>query len=116
MGNTNIDLVSMSDASIVQTIGQFVKQKRLQANITQAQLAKEAGLNAWTLSQLENGESVTLSTLVKLLRTLDVLYVLEAFKVKEEISPILYAQMQKNKRQRAKGSNKTDTSNDDLGW
>lgn len=116
MEKTNTEWISMTDANIVQTIGRFVKQKRLQTNKTQGQLAKEAGLNPYTISQIENGGSVTLSTLIQLLRALDVLYVLDNFKIKDEISPILYAKMQKNKRQRARNSNNTDTSNNDIGW
>lgn len=106
----------MTDATIVQQIGRFVKQKRLQANKNQVLLAKEAGLNPYTVSQLENGESVSLSSLIPLLRALDVLYVLNDFKLVDEISPIQYAKMQKNKRQRARNNTKTDTSKDDMGW
>jgi transcriptional regulator with XRE-family HTH domain len=116
MEKTNTEWISMTDANIVQAIGRFVKQKRLQANKTQSQLAKAAGLNPYTISQIENGESVTLSTLIQLLRALDVLYVLDNFRMIEEISPIQYAKMQKNKRQRARNNNKPDTSKDNIGW
>lgn len=116
MEKTNTAWISMTDAAIVQQIGRFVKQKRLQANKTQVLLAKEAGLNPYTVSQLENGESVSLSSLIPLLRALDVLYVLNNFELVDEMSPIQYAKMQKNKRQRARNNTKTDTSNDDLGW
>jgi len=116
MENTNTEWVSMTDATIVQAIGQFVKQKRLLVNKTQSQLAKEAGLNPYTISQIENGGSVTLSTLIQLLRALDVLYVLDNFRMIEGISPIQYAKMQKNKRQRARNNNKPDTLKDDIGW
>ena len=116
MEKTNTEWISMTDANIVQVIGRFIKQKRLQTNKTQSQLAKEAGLNPYTISQIENGESVTLSTLIQLLRALDVLYVLDNFKINEEISPILYAKMQKNKRQRARNNNNPKTSKDDIGW
>lgn len=116
MEKTNIEWISMTDANIVQAIGRFIKQKRLKANKTQMLLAKEAGLNPYTISQIENGVSVTLSTLVQLLRALDVLYVLDNFRIIEEISPIQYAKMQKNKRQRARNNNKSDTSKDDIGW
>jgi transcriptional regulator with XRE-family HTH domain len=116
MEKTNTAWISMTDATIVQEIGRFVKQKRLQANKTQSILAKEAGLNPYTISQLENGESVNLSSLIPLLRSLDALYVLDNFKIVDEISPIQYAKMQKNKRQRARNNTKTDTSKDDMGW
>ncbi len=113
---TNTEWVSMTDSNIIQAIGRFVKQKRLQANKTQTLLAKEAGLNPYTISQLENGVSVTLSTLIQMLRVLDALYVLDNFKMIEEISPIQYAKMQKGKRQRARNNNKPDTSKENLGW
>lgn len=116
MAKTNTEWISMTDANIVQAIGRFLKQKRLQTNKTQSQLAKEAGLNPYTISQIENGGSVTLSTLIQLLRSLDVLYVLDNFKTTEEISPIQYAKMQKSKRQRARNKNTTNTSKDDIGW
>lgn len=114
--NTNTDILSMSNLAIAQSIGLFIKQRRLQLNKTQAQLATEAGLNRYTISQIENGEGATLSTLIQLLRALDALYVLECFKVEEVISPILYAKMQKKKRLKASGNNSADTSNNDLGW
>jgi transcriptional regulator with XRE-family HTH domain len=98
MANTNTDWVSMTDANIIRSIGDFVKHNRLQQNKTQVQLAKEAGLNPYTISQLENGVSVTLSTLIQLLRTLDELQVLEQFTKKEEISPIHYAKLKMKKR------------------
>jgi len=116
MEKTNTEWVSMTDTNIVQTIGRFVKQKRLQINKTQGQLAKDAGLNPYTVSQIENGNSITLSTLVQLLRALDVLYVLDNFKIMEEISPIQYAKMQKSKRKRARNDKNSDKINNDLGW
>jgi len=55
MEKANTEWVSMTDANILQAIGLFVKQKRLQANQTQSQLARDAGLNPYTISQIENG-------------------------------------------------------------
>ena len=116
-GNTNIDWVQMTDLAIVEQIGKFIKHIRLSKNLTQEQLANEAGLNRWTVSQIEKGESVTLTSLIQLLRALDVLYVLENFEVKEVISPLAYAKLKKEQRERASGikTKKTDSDND-LGW
>lgn len=116
MENTNTEWTSMTDAKIIQSIGLFIKQKRLRANKSQKQLATEAGINPYTISQIENGVSVTLSTLIQLLRSLDILYVLDIFKTTEEISPILYAKMQKNKRKRARSNSNNENSKEDLGW
>lgn len=117
MGSTNKDWIAMSDNAIITAIGEFIKHKRLQENKTQAQLATEAGINRWTLGQIENGESVTLSSLIQVLRALNLLYLLNGFTINETISPIEYARMQEKKRQRARRKKNTKTDeNDDLGW
>lgn len=125
MGNTNTKWVKMSDLAIVEQIGQFVRQVRLEQNKTQAQLAEVAGLNRWTISQLENGESVTMTSLIQILRALDSLYVLNAFEVSNEISPLEYVKLKKQQRQRVRNkvadpSTDPDASKnedkDDLGW
>jgi transcriptional regulator with XRE-family HTH domain len=117
MGNTNTDWVQMTDIAIIEHIGRFIKHTRLGKNKTQAQLAKEAGLNRWTISQIENGESVTLSSLIQLLRALDVLYVLNNFEFNQDISPLAYAKLKKEQRERASSKkNKVTKKEDDLGW
>lgn len=116
MGNTSIEWVKMTDAAIVAQLGKFIKHTRITQNITQAKLAVMAGLNRWTISQIENGESVTLSSLIRVLRALDVLYVLNNFEISEEISPIEYAKLQEKKRQRARPKGSNTKKNDDLGW
>jgi len=76
---TNNNWVAMSDGVIIAAIGEFIKYKRLQGNKTQAKLAKDAGLNRWTLGQIEKGESVTLNSLIQVLRALNLLYLLDGF-------------------------------------
>jgi len=105
----------MSDSAILQQIGSFIKQTRLGQNQTQAQVAKASGLNRWTISQIESGESVSLSSLIPVLRTLNLLQVLDGFQVQEQISPLAYAKLKKQERQRARNS-KTEDSKEDLGW
>ena len=116
MENTNTFWRQMSDTAIVKEIGKFVKHTRLQQNITQAKLATNAGLNRYTVGQIENGESITLSTLIQLLRALDALYVLEYFTIKQEISPVAYAEMIRKQRKRASDSNSIVEEPKDLGW
>ena len=117
MGNTNADWVQMTDGAIVAQIGRFIKHTRLNKNKTQKQLAAASGLNRWTISQIENGESVTLTSLIQLLRALDVLYVLDNFEVNEAISPLAYAKLKKEQRERASSkTTKATKKEDDLGW
>lgn len=112
MINTNTKWVAMSDTAIVRKIGEFVKHERLNSNKTQAQLAKEAGINRWTISQIENGEAITLLSLIQILRALNVLHLLEIFSIKQEISPIELAKMEQNKRKRARNSDNNNKMSD----
>ena len=116
MGNTNTNWVQMSDAAIIHKIGSFIKHTRTQINKTQAQLAEMAGLNRWTISQIENGESITLSSLIQVLRALDCLYVLNDFEVTEIISPLEYAKLKKSKKERVRNKTTKKDNKDDLGW
>lgn len=116
MGNTNIDYVQMSDAAIVSHIGHFIKDLRLKRNTTQVQLAETAGLNRWTISQIENGESITLRSLIQILRALDALYVLNEFQVSDEISPLAYARLKKEQKKRVRNKNANKGDKSDLGW
>jgi transcriptional regulator with XRE-family HTH domain len=104
---------SMSDKALAIHIGAFIKHHRMEQNKTQEILAKAAGMSRSTLSLLERGETVTLATLIQVLRVLDKLYVLDVFSVQQDISPLMLARMEKEKRKRASGKGKeTQHQND----
>jgi len=115
-GKANYNWVAMSDSAIISAIGKYIKHLRLEQNKTQAQVAKEAGINRWTLGQIENGESITLTSLIQILRVLDVLYLLNIFTIEEKISPIEYAKLKEKKRKRARSNNNETDLNEDSGW
>jgi transcriptional regulator with XRE-family HTH domain len=103
----------MSDKALAMHIGAFIKHHRMEQNKTQEVLAKAAGISRSTLSLLERGEAVTLATLIQVLRVLDKLYVLDVFSVQQDISPLMLAKMEKDKRKRASGKGKeTQNKND----
>jgi len=93
----------MSDRALAENIGAFVKHHRLEQNKTQDNVAHAAGISRSTLSLLERGETVTLATLIRVLRVLDQLQVMEAFVVQESISPLVMAKLEQGKRKRARG-------------
>lgn len=113
MVNTNTNLISMSDSAIVNKIGLSLKNERLKTNKTQAQLAEAAGVNRWTVSQIENGEAISLMSLIQLMRALDMLGLLAIFNVQQEISPIELAKLDRKKRKRARNSNTTPLQKSD---
>ena len=104
------DWASMSDKALTEHIGAFVRHHRLEQNKTQDALAHAASISRSTLSLLERGETVTLTTLIQVLRVLDQLQVMGAFVVEQRISPLAMAKMQKEIRQRARGKQGDDTT------
>lgn len=105
---------SMSDKALSETIGNFIRHHRLQQNRTQKEVANAADISRSTLSLLEKGGKVTLRVFIKVLRVLDLLYVMDVFKAKEEISPLEYIKQKQKTRKRAKGT-KTEPENN-LEW
>lgn len=103
---TNIKIKAKSDLSIIGTISSFIKHHRLEQNKTQNQLAKEAGLTRTTVVDFEQGKSCNLLTFIQLLRTLNLLYIVEHFEIKQELSPILLAELEHGKRKRASKAKK----------
>jgi len=116
MGNTSMNWVELSDVGIVKQIGNYIRHVRLQQSKTQAELAEIAGLNRWTISQIEKGESVTLMSLIQILRALDSLHVLNAFEISNEISPLEYAKLKKQQKKRARSKKINLPNKEDLGW
>ncbi|ASB49615.1 helix-turn-helix domain-containing protein [Alkalitalea saponilacus] len=107
---------SMSDKALADHIGSFVRHHRMEMNKTQDELATAAGISRSTLSLLERGETVTVTTLLQVLRVLDQLQVLSAFEVRETLSPLALAKLQKEKRQRARGSSKKKANPEETDW
>jgi len=82
-------------------VGDFIKHHRIEKNLDQSTLAYKAGISRSTLSLLENGKPVMFSSIVRVLRILDLLYIFDAFKVEHTISPIAMMKLEQKKRKRA---------------
>jgi transcriptional regulator with XRE-family HTH domain len=104
-----------NDQLILLEIGNFIKQRRIDLGITQGELAKQAAVSRSTISLIERGENIALGNLIKVLRMLDALYVFNAFKSYDEISPLRLAKIVSEPRQRAYSRKKKNDEND-LGW
>ena len=99
----------MSDNALAKQIGAFIKNSRLVQNKTQEMVAIAAGISRSTLSLLERGETVTVATLIQVLRVLDQLQVMDAFEIQQYISPIALAKAEKEKRKRAGKTKSNET-------
>jgi transcriptional regulator with XRE-family HTH domain len=80
-----INMAKLSDDAIIKKIGDFVKNQRLEQNMTQQDLATKAGINRTTLSELELGRRCQLLTLIQVLRILNQLQLFATFEVEKKI-------------------------------
>jgi transcriptional regulator with XRE-family HTH domain len=68
----------LTNSEVIDVIGQRLRQRRLERNLLVDDLASHAGVNRKTILALESGEDIRLSSLIKILRSLDMLGLLEA--------------------------------------
>lgn len=109
-----MDTQMLTDAAVQAEIGKYVKEQRLRLNKTQDNVAHEADISRSTLSLLERGETVTLTTLIRVLRVLNALHVFSSFEITKTPSPLAMAKLEQKKRKRAhKQSGNANLTNPD---
>jgi transcriptional regulator with XRE-family HTH domain len=100
-----------TDDAVLAEIGARLERLRLSRNITQARLAREAGVSRATIIRVEDGESVQMSTMVKLWRALDLLAAIDVALPERIDSPIAALERERlrrrHERQRATGRRPT---------
>lgn len=79
-------LAFLSNDDMYGRIYQSCRDKRLLLNMTQAELAKRSGLSLRTIKSFESGQSVTLMSLVKIMRALGEFHRLEHLVVESSVS------------------------------
>lgn len=62
-----------TDDAVLAELGQRLAQRRIDARLTQADLAARAGVGKRTVERIEAGESAQLTSLVRILRALELL-------------------------------------------
>jgi transcriptional regulator with XRE-family HTH domain len=108
-----MELTRESNDSLLNGIGERLKQLRLTANLTREQLAADAGVSADTVRNAESGRNVSLETLVCLLRGLGELQRLQGLLEDRGPSPVALARTQGMQRQRASGRRRSTKKS---GW
>lgn len=113
------NIYMLADAAICQKIGSKLKQTRLKQNITQQSLAKAADVSLSSIKKIENGEIGSFDSLLRVLRILGKLDVLQPLVEEEQLSPSEYYNLvhsaKAKTRQRAVG--KIDkVEKEDLEW
>lgn len=91
----------MTDTAVLAELGDRLSRLRLQRNLTQAQLAREAGVSKRTLIRLESGESSQVTNLIRVVRALGLLGNLDAFVPPPLPSPLEQLRSRAKERRRA---------------
>ncbi|HEX5526888.1 MAG TPA: helix-turn-helix transcriptional regulator [Solirubrobacterales bacterium] len=98
----NID-PSSSDEVILRELGRRLARTRLERNLSQQQLAYEAGVSKATIERLEAGEAVKSTSLLRVLRALGLLGALDRLIPEPLPSPVERLRLHGRRRQRARG-------------
>lgn len=106
----------MTDTTVLAEVGERLARHRLQRNLTQSQLANEAGVSKRTLARLESGESSQLTNLIRVIRALGLLGNLDAFIPPPIPSPIERLRSKAKERRRASPSTKKDAPRSKWTW
>jgi transcriptional regulator with XRE-family HTH domain len=107
---------ALSDDAVMKELGRRLAQLRIDSNYTQEYLAERAGLGKRTLERLEKGMQVQTSSLVRVLRSLGQLDVLEGLLPSVDIRPMDMLRLKKNRRQRARTSSLYTIQPPYTGW
>jgi transcriptional regulator with XRE-family HTH domain len=62
--------LELTDSAVLEELGKRLERRRIDANLTQAQLAEEAGISKRTLERIESGASTDFVMLIRTLRAL----------------------------------------------
>lgn len=100
-----MDWYSMTNTRIEIEVGERLKKLRLEYNITQNDLAQKTGLSRVSISKIERGMGVNLSSLIEIMRGLRVLENIAYLIPEQEISPIEMIRL-KNKTKKKRASTK----------
>jgi transcriptional regulator with XRE-family HTH domain len=91
-----------TDVAALAELGQRLARIRLDSNLTQAALAREAGVSKRTVERLEAGGSTQLGNLFRVLRALGLLDRLDALVPETSPSPVEQLRLEGQTRERAR--------------
>jgi transcriptional regulator with XRE-family HTH domain len=68
---------AMSDAAILAELGARLARRRIDLQLTQADLAREAGISKRTVERIEAGASAQMASMIRIFRILDLMTEME---------------------------------------
>jgi transcriptional regulator with XRE-family HTH domain len=106
----------LTDEAVLAEVGHRIARKRIDQQITQAEMADQAGVSKRTVERIETGASVQFTTIVRILRVLDLLPGLDLLFPESPASPMDLLKRKGKVRQRASGTGKVKVTPTDKKW
>ena len=105
-----------TDALILSELGRRLEAERLAQDLTQAQLAAQAGVSKRTVERLEAGQSSAIGSLIRCLRALNRLDGLDALLPEPQPNPVSVLKLRGKTRQRARPSTEVPPGGKPWAW
>jgi len=102
-----MSIYGLSNPAILKEIGDRLRKKRLDKNISQQKLSDLSGLHRVTIGEMENGKPFSMLTFIGILRALKELETIDQILPEPGINPLKLAKLQGKERKRA-SRKKTD--------
>ena len=106
----------LADETILTELGERFARCRLDRQLTQADVAEQAGISKRTVERIEAGASAQLSSIIRLLRVLDLLSGLEIMVPGKETSPMDLLKRKGKIRKRASSRQNADQVKEPQSW
>ncbi len=107
---------SLADDAILAEIGERIARRRLEFQSTQAHVAEQAGVAKRTVERIEAGASTQMSSMIRILRVLDLLPGLDHMIPEAGPRPMDLLKRKGKVRQRASSRRRSDRSDKPWSW
>ena len=104
--NLKINFSTSSSTAIAATLCKRLEEIRLSMNISQAELAKQAGVSRSTMTRIADGQSISLDSFIRVVKAMGLADHLAALLPDPEVRPVELVNHEGRHRRRASGKRK----------
>jgi len=115
MANINISKL-LTDDAILSELGARLTRHRIWLQMTQAELANQAGISKRTVERFESGNSTQMSTLIRIFRVLDLMENLDRLIPESSPKPMDLLKQKRKTRVRASKARRKKTNKKSWTW
>lgn len=99
----NIDFKVASSDAVIKAMFERIEKIRLSRNVSQADLAKEAGVSRSTITRLADGQGISVDSFIRVMLALDLTDNLAALLPDPDVRPVDRVRLAGSERRRASG-------------